>query len=92
MDAGAYTGAGRPWQLVDELVTDVASPHTRNLLQQYRKESQVRRRLRAVGCAQRRSLTEPHWRLLCTSLAAPPSLVGYQAERVWSLGDVQLAP
>ncbi len=33
--------AGRPWQLVDELVTDVASPHTRNLLQQYRKESQV---------------------------------------------------
>ena len=33
--------AGRPLQLVDELITDVATPHTRALLEQYRREGQV---------------------------------------------------
>jgi hypothetical protein len=33
--------AGKPWQLVDELVMDVASPHTRKLLKEYKQQSQV---------------------------------------------------
>ena len=73
MDAGAYTGAGRPWQLVDELVTDVASPHTRNLLQQYRKESQVRLRAQRYF-----SLASALW------LLPALGLMGYHAEHVRS--------
>lgn len=38
---GADSSFGRPWQLVDELVMDVASPHTRKLLKDYKRQSQV---------------------------------------------------
>lgn len=36
------TDRGRQWRLVDELVMDVASPHTRSLLESYRRSSQDR--------------------------------------------------
>lgn len=31
--------AGRPWQVVDDLVMDVASPHTQHLLAEYKRQS-----------------------------------------------------
>lgn len=39
------TYRGRQWRLVDELVMDVASPHTRSLLQSYKRASRDRSQL-----------------------------------------------